>query len=387
MRRIDRILIIKGESQYGQMGAALDEMIKGFLSKGCLVTIMDLLHDDAESLRLRKDWIHDYDLIFSMNMIGLELYKADESQLKPLFWGYLEDHPFHLHSRLEMVKGEDIIVSCCDRGHVEYIDQFYPGVKWTCFMPHGGFPGYMKSVRFEDRKYDVVFIGSLTNEEALEKELDKLRSTFGNGVDLLIERVLSDTTVELETIVKNTLFEAGSGFEKENFASIMSVFSSLDYYRRFIKRKKLLEELAMAGIRVTIFGNGWEGLSERAQKTHQLMGSIDHHLIGMIMGDSRFVLNDMPVFVDGSHDRVFAAMQCGAVCVTDRSGFLEELFTNEQEIIFYNANHPENVPDVLSRLMADHNKAEKIATAGRIAAQEQTWYNLAKDIIEIAEGL
>ncbi len=385
MRRINRVLVIKGIGQYAQMRCAIDEMVKGFLAKGCLVTVLDLIYDEGEQLRLTKDWIDQYDLIFSMNLIGHELYISSNAENKPIFWGFLEDHPFHLHSRIDKMKG-NVVLSCCDRQHVEYVERYYKNIKWNCFMPHGGIVGCYDNISYRERKYDVVFLGSLSNIDNLMIRMNTLREKYGQMFDDILHMVLLDNKISYEECVES-IIDNNPVYDICDFAAFMGESIVVDEYRRFCKRKELLETLAGAGISVTIFGNGWEGLSESAKSIHVLSGVIDHSKIGTIMGNSRFVLNDMPIFLDGSHDRVFAAMQCGAVCVTDGSIVLEENFDNMQELVFYDSNHPEELTDLLSGLLNDPNTAERIAKAGWEAAKDQTWANRARDIVDIAEEL
>ncbi len=383
MRRVDRVLVIKGQSNYGQIRYAIDEMIEGFLGKGCLVTILDLIRDEGERLRLREEYLSDYDLIFSMNLVGIELYQNYKFKEDAVFWGYLEDHPFHHHSRLSRA-GKGVFISCCDRKQVEYVDRYYSKIPWVSFMPHGGSVGDIHSKTFSARDNAIVFFGSLGNEEDIHRRLDLTRSKYGKGIDKAVEEILENPGLAMEEVLSDPAY--GIGVD-ERFAEKMSELSVIDELRRFEKRKRLMEALADAGRCVTIYGKGWEGLSEKARKVHRLMGSIEHSGIGMVMGASRYVLNDMPAFPDGSHDRVFAAMQCGAVCLTDRSVFLEETFQNMEEIVFYDTDHPEKLADIINRLNEDEDRAAYIAANGQTAARDYTWRNVAKDIIEIVESL
>ena len=95
----------------------------------------------------------------------------------------------------------------------------------------------------------------------------------------------------------------------------------------------------------------------------------------------------MPFFHDGTHDRVFAAMQCGAVCVTDSSSLFDELYMNMNEVVFYDTDRLDQLTHILKELFDNEDQAKEIAMQGFKAAREQTWKNRAKDIVEIAEGL
>ena len=119
MRNINKILIIKGSAQYDVLRDVCDELMRSFCSFGCIVTVIDLTHYSYNNCDLES--FSKYDLIFSFDVIGIELYNLIDKP--PLFWTFLVDPPFYLHERLMQIKG-NVMVSCIDRQHVKYIDRF-----------------------------------------------------------------------------------------------------------------------------------------------------------------------------------------------------------------------------------------------------------------------
>ncbi|MDH5573116.1 MAG: glycosyltransferase, partial [Gammaproteobacteria bacterium] len=59
---------------------------------------------------------------------------------------------------------------------------------------------------------------------------------------------------------------------------------------------------------------------------------------GKVVGffkQAKLVINVQPYHIHGPHERLYSAMACGCVGVTDRNPFLEKHFTHGKDIIFY----------------------------------------------------
>lgn len=380
----DSILVIKGTSQYDQLRCECDEMIRGFIEQGRIVTVLDLLYEGDK--RQKKGWTKEYDMIFSFNAIGAELYAADENAKKPLFWDFQVDHPVDQQLRFADIY-QKLMISCIDGSHVRYIDDYWQEVAWTCFMPHGGITKMIRQKDYHERKYDVVFLGSLPDEKDILADMAEVNSAFPQAYESICRIYSRDWAARLEDVMDQMLIELGKQTQKKADRDLMVLMLPFDSYRRYNKRKKLIEELCRNGIKVEVWGTGWESMAEKWKDVFHYNGNVSYEETAEIMGDSRIVLNDMPPYYEGSHERVFAAMQCGALCVTDRSTFLEDCFTDKDELCFYDKNKLDELCVMLRELLADPAGSEEIAQRGHLAAKMHTWKDRAADIIDIVENL
>ena len=57
-----------------------------------------------------------------------------------------------------------------------------------------------------------------------------------------------------------------------------------------------------------------------------------------MLSQSKISLNVMPWFKNGIHDRIFNSCLNGAVSLSDSSIYIDELFTDRQNIILYDLN-------------------------------------------------
>ena len=84
----------------------------------------------------------------------------------------------------------------------------------------------------------------------------------------------------------------------------------------------------------------------------------------MTSAESAFVLNVMPWFKSGIHDRVLNAMYNGAVSITDSSSMMDTCFTPQQDYIAYSLDRIEALPDLLNTYVPDEDfRAQTAARA------------------------
>lgn len=384
MNDLKRILIIKGSSQYGSARYFCDELQQAFLSKDCLVTMLDLT---AFTDKCAPDLFASYDMIFSFDVTGIELYNTME--VKPFFWTFLIDPPAYLNERLKQIYS-DVMVSCIDRRHVAYIDRYYKNIPWTCFMPHGGLTGGRpKLIPFSERKYDVVIMGSLNQIDDIEAVIDSLKKDYDPLVSSVIEAAMCDLDKDIEEILHETIKEMNIDFDDLMFREFMYLIRAVDALRRYHKRYTLVSGLIQNGIAVDVWGIGWEQIiSDNVDRDLiRLHGEVSYEEAKYILADSRILVNDMPPYYEGSHERVFAAMQCNTVVATDKSSYFEECFVDNEDILFYDNKDIGSLTDRINNLLADPSKAESIAENASVSSQEHTWASRAMAMLEIAENI
>lgn len=349
---------------------------------GHLVTILDLTtfpDIDCSELFAR------YDMIFSFDIIGIELY--NRMNPKPFLWTFLIDPPIYLDERLKQING-DVMVSCIDRRHVLYIDKYYKNIPWTCFMPHGGIAGEIPAnIPYKDRKYDVVIFGSLQGLKGINEVIASLKKDYDPLLSDIVDSSLLRPDTDLITIVSDSLAKTGIEFDDEMFCEFMYRIRSVDALRRYYKRSLLIKELIKNGISIDIWGTGWDQLTNDLPDSSllRLHKSVSYEEAKYIMSNSRILVNDMPPYYEGSHERVFAAMQCSAIVATDRSTYLEECFEDDSNILFYNTDDLTTLAHRINLLLNDDIKANHIIENALVSSESHTWFCRAAAMLEITD--
>lgn len=101
-----------------------------------------------------------------------------------------------------------------------------------------------------------------------------------------------------------------------------------------------------------------------------------------MLGKSKISVNVMPWFKDGAHDRIFNSQLNGAVCISDSSIYLREIFTEGQDILFFRQSDVGEAVRITWELLKDEDRMQQIADAGyRTAAGGHTWGDFAKSLL------
>ena len=158
----------------------------------------------------------------------------------------------------------------------------------------------------------------------------------------------------------------------------------LDMYNRTYFRGETVRTLVDNGVRVHVFGKGWENLKVKHPENLILNGrQLDSAECVKIIRNTKIALNTMPWFKDGAHDRIFTAMLNKAVSLTDGSIYLKERFCDGKDLAFYELEHLDALPEqVLSMLGHPKKMKEIIEYSYERALREDTWANRAERLRE-----
>ncbi len=61
----------------------------------------------------------------------------------------------------------------------------------------------------------------------------------------------------------------------------------------------------------------------------------------------------MPLFRDGSHDRIPTSLANGAAVLSDPTLYLKDIFSSNEGLYFYDISHPELIPELTHDLLSD----------------------------------
>lgn len=379
-----KVLILKGGSQYGVLRDFADAVGSGMEQLGMHIDVYDSCVMETHQEEMLFYQLQEYDFILSFN--GMLLGMQDEIISNPntLFWSFLVDHPYHHHLRL-LSKCNNHYVSCIDRKHVEYVKQYYPNIKNCGFMPHGGNVPDYELRPFEERSYDVVFVGSYGNCDEYVKQLDGLPEWIREIAENIVNDFLSGYEGTIEDLLKEYLEKQEIILTKAVFRDLLSKIAFVDHYIRLKNRERVMDVLLDNCISIHVFGSGWEKYHNRQSRYLHIHGEVDYKQVQSIMCDTKIILNILPLFCEGSHERVFTSMLCGAVCVSECNQYLKEEFVHEEDICFYSRNQVERLPELMNQLLQNLPMAQQIAARGKEKVLlKHTWDHRAEQIVSQA---
>jgi hypothetical protein len=180
-----------------------------------------------------------------------------------------------------------------------------------------------------------------------------------------------------EAFEKHLISEMGP-LSDEDLLKCMESMIFIDLYVRFYFRGLVVKTLVDQGIKVGVFGKDWTLLECEHPENIVYCGGGNSYACLEQISRSKMSLNVMPWFKDGAHDRIFNSMLNGAVCLTDKSTYLEEEFTDGEDISFYSLSEIDKLPAIVMDLL-DHPDKMKLITknAYEKAKCSHTWASRA----------
>lgn len=385
-----RILYVIGKSQYDSTAIFMEQMAEHMEACGWRVTVLDGRKEDGYAEQRKKVLQDDYDVVLTINGMLLEedsdlgnRLLQDESVL---YCTYLMDHPVIHYERLKNPYPKMFVLSP-DRNHVSFMDQYMKNIYAEAFLPHGGCISG-KCIPYGRRKYDITFMGSYSAPEDVLKNFNDFPLQMADLMRDTAGRMIDDTAMTMEEALGQCLNSCGVKVNEEEFAQILSEFREVDRYVRSYFRDKVIRTLVDNGIVVDVFGDGWGQFVTQKGECLRVHPAVSYKESLELVGDSKISLNVMPWFKDGSHDRIFSAMMCGTVCLTDSSDYLSEQFREQENIFFYSLKGLKYLPAKVRKILENVEQSAWVAKNGQILAlQKHTWAARADEVMEYLEQL
>lgn len=278
------------------------------------------------------------------------------------------------------------IISCVDRNDCEVIRA--SGFENVFFWPHAVERELAPDAKVE-RIYDVVLMGSCYDYESLRLSWQQRQpATLNRMMDNAIDMVMSDDTIPVAQALVKAWNAAAIDPQGVDFVSL---YNYLDTYTRGKDRIDLIR--AIKNARVHVFGElapdnavgilSWPQYLG-AQSNVTLHPSVPFGASMDILKRAKIVLNSMPFFRDGSHERIFTALACGALPCTSESKYLHEQFKEGEELVFYRVGHKDEANACIEALLADEGKRKAAAAKGREKVmQHHTWDSRVQELMRV----
>lgn len=344
---------------------------------------------------------NSYAAAISFNSAGEGVIKGKDGinlfdQYNVPYYLFLLDHPMDHY--VKIVNGPDNMhVICIDRDHVDYVRKLRPDTEKIHFILPGGMETDgakdVSEADFLKRPYELVFTGTRNDLSALGDDILSLEQPFKTIAAELAELMLSERQLTNDEALERILKDNGlEGLPGSDFAAMENVVNRANLYVRTYVREEIVRILMASDISFDIFGNGWDGLMSEAGENVRLHGSVSYSETLRLNGQAKLMLNIMPWFKNGSHDRIPTAMLNGAAVLTDHSRYLDECFLteagNDEKLFFYDIEHPERVGSIASEILADKERLYRTAGRGREYAEgHMTWEQTGDALLSCIFGM
>lgn len=382
-----KILFVQTKYLCYDSSTAFTSAMKEALEKQSVqVIVLEIMEEKTAAAELQKLIGKQFDAVIDFNsVLPFAATEAGEYLLDLVdapFYNYIVDHPMFHHREISIpLKNYHVI--CIDRNHKKYVEACYTHIKSVVFLPLAAMPSMMP-VLFEQKKTKVLFPGTFMPSKEHYDKIQSFEARKREDLLKLVDRMLGDHTLTLETAVCDLWKERGRILAPQELKGIMLECYWVDYFVRTYYREQLIEGLLKAEIPLTVVGSGWERYHGPKASRLKTLEGVGYFLGLQMIANARITLNVQPLFKDGVHDRVLSAMLNKTVAVTDNSIYIEENFDTQKELVLYQPNRIDRLAERLVLLLDNQTLLEKTALAGyEKAVKQHTWDNRIQQLIKI----
>lgn len=383
---MNKIILFKGEIETLEYFSL--ELAKAFTDHGNSVFIFDFLEEKTSFHKLQEFCKDSSPVMITFNFTGIRGDDIFYDENDNLFWNIHQipcinivvDHPFYYDKLLNIVP-ENYYQISIDRQHEAYMQRYYPHIKLLPFLPLGGTPIQPEPLSMEERSTDVVFTGNYTPPETFNKHIERLGEEYTAFYHGIIDDLIANPERSMEQVMETHLIREMGPLSDTDLKAAMANMIFIDLYVRFYFRGLVIKTLAEAGIKIHLYGSGWDKLACSKPENLVIGGPLNSHQCLQVISESKISLNVMPWFKDGAHDRIFNSQLNGALSLTDDSIYLREQLTDNEDCIFYSLRDISALPDMVRHLLNNTDKLEAIAKNGyETALSSHTWKKRAEEL-------
>jgi len=190
------------------------------------------------------------------------------------------------------------------------------------------------------------------------------------------ERVLASSIVSpLQAFVE--LVEAKGSFEEELMQKKLPYFDLMNLFDRYIRavdRRRIVEAIERP---VHVFGpkSAWKGnciYHEPRPFTE----------MAALFRQAKIVINSVPMFKRGLHERMLLALASGASVITNRSDYVQQIFSNSPALLGYLSPDYTKINEEIERALQDEQKRFTQVVATHATLKAHTWDERAKQLLQ-----
>ncbi|MCR5011484.1 MAG: hypothetical protein K6A72_04025 [Lachnospiraceae bacterium] len=338
------------------------------LQKGIDAEICDIMREeDAEQILLSHAG-KKYDAILDFNSVLPRVMAEKEHFIDMIdapFFDYIVDHPLY-HDPILKQPVKNLNVICIDRDHADYVRKYYPHIKRVSFLtvPVGLHSSLMP---FERRRNTLLFTGSYYPPEKFEKIMNELPDDIKklcesmaeiliaeNGENIVcspeeaFDRVLEDSGKTADELITQVTSEERYSDDITVYRTLLNKCFVADIYARAILRRKAVFKAADTDVSLLLCGNEWDisGLCDR--KNVEWIKDVDYREVSGLISSCKAVMNVLPGFTNGIHDRVTMGMMTGTAVVTNSNKYIDEFFKEGED--YLNLSHITDDSDILESI-------------------------------------
>lgn len=224
---------------------------------------------------------------------------------------------------------------------------------------------------WKDREIEVLYVGSYKGNLDL--------SLLADGGEEILEKLLQNRDCTTEEVIEKHLREQEGDVSDERIKQEILKHRTVDLYIMTYIRVAVIKALIQGGINVTVYGGGWDAFGYFNDPHFIYKGATSQLECLEVMKNSKIVLNVMPWFKKGIHDRVINAMLAGAIALSDSSIYMDEILEQGKDYVAYDIKQLEQLPEIVRNILAGDNE-EMRRNAFEKAIAKHRWIQRVEEV-------
>jgi hypothetical protein len=390
-----RILIMKGQSQYGGTRLFCDHAAAAFARQGHQVEVLDLggVENGGAMVLAHAATGVRYDLVFTINIAG-EFRDSLGRTLPDLYGGpHVVWHTDYILSQTGRLHGtpKSTAVLLVDPTQVAAVQSIYGADRFDCvaFFPHPA----VGEPALDDADVDA-FVAGRPIEVLWSGGFQQPGQPWA-GVEGPARQVLQDAldvALSVEWVPPHEALDAvlrarGLDLSDPALRGAREAAYLVDLEVRQTRRFEFLKAVAESGVRLHICGAGWESQLHRFRDA-VYEGPVEMTRMAELMRQSRLVLNTNGNFGAGSHERPFSASLAGAATFSDFSHYYAQVFRPGENIELFRWQDLDGGMAALGALASDPARCFAYAQSAKAETlAHHTWDRRIDRILAAGEAV
>jgi len=356
-------LLIKGQSTYDVTRYGIEDIYKTLNNLGHNAILFDVEYENLNDLftLILKNKIT---YIIAHNGKVIKEIKDNLSYFDYItFISIFGDHPIYHYKRLSNKRPKELI-TFVDKKHVRFAKNVH-NIK-SFFLSAGYSSLSNRKDDFMNKNNDIIFVGTIKNPKIFRDRWKELKKDKSIIFDEVTNYVLSKEFFLVQEDIDYILNELNIYYDSEEKKELYRYSYLVDQYVRNYRRIKILNSLTKLNLK--LYSNCSQKLFKKNNK-FTINKGIKFNKIIKEINDSKILLNVLPEFSHGAHERLFNSMVQGTVVMTNTNDFIKKYYRDKESILLYEWVKLDKIKDTLQYYLNNIEELKLISSKGKFITE------------------
>ena len=251
----------------------------------------------------------------------------------------------------------------------------------SALLPHGVAANPARDATpWSQRRHRMVFVKTGCDPErhraAWAGQPPRYRAILEDSAAVALRSGVGDISgIVLECMAQHGLYLEGRP------DILFGLMRAVDVYVRDCRSTAMVR--ALLDLPVDIIGAGWEHLADQARRA-RFQAGVDAAVLPGLYADTQFLLNTMPNFAHGTHERVVNGFAAKCCVVTNENADMAARFGNLPSYVGVDTDAPDLADHMASLVHGDTRYDDRVGPAADLATQDYSAEGFMRGLVDLA---